>query len=867
MQVQDSDFTAVLLTDLEKHRGLLQGLIHRPKLELTGSRSAKHMKDAMDILREVQTFVTSTSAPTSLSASAAVAVQSHGQGQSQKKEVHRAAGKFGAHDPRVAVLEEEGAEVEGSIAAAAPAATAAPVSSSTGSSAQETVKEAVKGETGKKKLLPHAGNLLQEAADLYRAKSFQEACDIYGKILLGIPARTSLPTISEDSNIANSSSSSISSSSSRDNNNKSSWKKDKAEAEAEAQGQGLALLRAVTLSGRGSCLTALTRYDEGISSLEQSKQEFLQFVATGLLQHKEALAGPENGNVVPRITQEQICTTAKHAWSDMDNIMECHARRKHWGKALCTCKEALQLCEDIVEWTRVARVAMQSAADVDDEVRYTDDDRQLSELMKRLLQEARQRQATTRLAAGHILKDMLAHRDSAEGGAACKAHVEAKSKSGIDDRDTHTVAIRVLEDCVEQWDMSAAHYSALGANERAANAYSLAASVLQTEACKSSNVSNYSLEPYFDWVELNQVVVDGDYALQAHAYYDKEAREAMKASTSVERELREIALAHKKEGGDGASKVSKGVSKELQEEITSLQQERMTIFQRILAACLNAAIAAFHGNHVDNCLTDAERSLDLANQAHKDFTSKIPIEKFLGGKNSESWRNFHALVADCQYHAALAYFRLGKLDYCLEYANCAVLSSAQSQDRSRMQYALGLRSLAHSVSGSGDVKDAKTTSAELAEADIIAAGATSKLPVDSPDFIMQTVRKYVQRYLPKGVSSSGAKTPQMMPLAEEDKKRKAARDVREAAEKEKQQREEGKPKNFRIEPFDEFGNTINLTAAAAAGGEESFPERLQAFLTGDGTLNLIVAWSVVIAALAVVMASVARLLEQMPSDP
>ncbi len=701
-------------------------------------------------------------------------------------------------------------------------------------------------------LLPHAGTSLQEAAQLYREKKFIEAYVVYQRVLEKTPP---IPV-----------------------SNKEDWK--------AAEQQGLTLIRAVTLSGMGSCHTAMKEYDMAVAELSVSLKDFIKFIQLGIKQRTEVLQDDTvpttaiittsddesyettSTSTSPLISETQLLTTARHAWNNMDNIMECHARLHQWIRALDVCDKATSLSTSFLELETLIKKALHDA-----EATVTEISEAFSSEMKAMIIEAKHRLATTLLAQGHILHDMVKSKDkSTAGRQACQQYTERMQAEANKHRKMSTKSNYIDEDDIIEdidekvlwyWQRAGQQFSALSSHEKAADVYGLMANKMYQEAALSPSSGNHcnnskKLQLYLDWLAVGEKdslpEIDRDKATCAHEFYHKEAAEAVKAITIVEKEMANIAREHD-ESVSKKNTTSSKADENTQKRIKMLQQERFDILLRVLNSSLNASISALYANQPGTSLTDAERSLEVAHTAYASFIKKSPLHKFLS-KSSRSYSNLQAILADCKYHSALACFRNGKIDCTIDYTTDALQYSIECSDYTRQQYALGLRSLAHTVRGMS----------KEAEDDIVAAGSLVKLPIEQPDIIKQQVRMYIRRNLPQQVAkniNNMTSTPKMMPLDPADAARRKERDTREATTASSSSCHTdkfGQPKNMRIEKFDDNGNIIDDMVDNRT--KEGFVERMQTFLTGDGTLNLIVAWSIVIASIAVIMAAVVRMLDK-----
>ncbi len=659
------------------------------------------------------------------------------------------------------------------------------------------------------KPLPHAGTSLQEAAEMYRKKEFHKACAIYQKVLDGIPP---LPQASIIIDVSKGS------------------EKEKRKAREK---QGLALLRAISLSGMGSCHTALSSYDQGISELSISLNDFMAYIQMGISQHERVLDEKADYES-PTVNEQQILTVARHAWNNMDNIMECHARLKQWLHALDICSEARILCDSLLNWETRIKNALKAAKATEEEMSLED----RPDLLK-ILEEGRRRKASINLARGHILKDMLSHTGTKQAKKAYEEYARRLRDEGKDSDKTD-----IQEEVIACWNDAAECFaSEFGDHGKAADTFGMVASLLFTEAGSRIDDEKGALEPYLDWISVPRAV-DVELAARAHEYFDQEVRHRLAMNSEIELEMGEIASKHKGSSLDANKKDEKIVlDADTQQRIQNLQTIRCQNIQLVLDISLKAALAALYRNQ-PGCAIHAEHSLDTAHEAYKSFIRKTPLEKIIS-KGTSSWREVHCLVADCRYHCALACFRGGKLQNCIETLQEAIHASDAGGDATRLQYALGLRGLAYTV----------CDRPEDADRDISAAASSGKMPVEKPDIIKQRVHAYIQQNLPKALKEHNKvkNTPKMMQLSPADAKRRDERRMQQLKAIQPVMRVEYPPTDG---SDNGFGNAVR---GDGDGKGESFVDRMQAFLTGDGFLNLAVAWVVALGTLVIIVAAAGQL--------
>jgi len=159
-----------------------------------------------------------------------------------------------------------------------------------------------------------------------------------------------------------------------------------------------------------------------------------------------------------------------------------------------------------------------------------------------------------------------------------------------------------------------------------------------------------------------------------------------------------------------------------------------------------------------------------------------------------------------------------------------------SEDRTRMQHALGLRSLILTL------MDQK----ETAEADVVEAGKLALAPLESSADVIRQVRLYLSRYAPKALLQSVPPAPKMMALDPEDAARAAARRAKEEATL-----KNGLTGNMRIERNPEMYEKVEV--------EKPVWDRIVSFMTGDGVVNIAFGWTVVVMALVAVFLGLQKL--------
>jgi hypothetical protein len=252
----------------------------------------------------------------------------------------------------------------------------------------------------------------------------------------------------------------------------------------------------------------------------------------------------------------------------------------------------------------------------------------------------------------------------------------------------------------------------------------------------------------------------------------------------------------------------------------------LNALHRVIDLFFSAGIHALYCKENDSA-SQAVRSLEQALMFYRPFIEKTRIAQAIK-EGSNEYRNFYCIVGDLSYHTALAYFRAGQIPFSHDLIADAIEAFKISEDRTRMQHALGLRSLLLTI----------MEQKEAAETTIVEAGKLAKEPLESSVDVVRRIRLYLSRYAPKSLLHAAAPTPKMMPLAPEDAARAAARKAEEESTLKKGLAFNS---NMRVERNPEMYEKV----------EEQQPvwARVLAFMTGDGVMSVAFGWSVVIMAL------------------
>ena len=593
------------------------------------------------------------------------------------------------------------------------------------------------------------------------------------------------------------------------------------------------LLIAIAQSGKGSCLAALHSYDEALLELHRALRVLTTHVAAGLQMESRTISSPEAADAATPQHQEQIVTVARHMWNTIDNIVECLVKQRDWIAALERCEQGITLCKGLLDFAQGLQLIHKKNStampiSVQNSATY-----------------AINRRTTLLLSKGHILKEMHENIDTLEGAGAEAALAYAKSK----ERKTVDI-LDAIEDIVSSWDVAALGFSQTQNFVKASDTYGLIASLLAEFAGRLDKMG--TLQPYMDWNEKPRQV-DQDLAERAYVYFEKQGKEAGRAmevekqrrgkfnkngslrtitstNTSAARTASTSTDVIEIEEDSDATDVSvfsetRKVPVSIPVESWELQREHYALY-RILQSYFMAGVAALHVS----AATDAVRSLEAALESHRSFVMSTSMEKVIDTASQE-WRDFHCMLGDCAYHAALAYFRKGNLDSTLELLVKAVSAANISTDNTRKQHALGLRGLTMTMMGRK----------ELADTSISEAGASALAPLESAESVMKQIKDYITQHAPRQLTDVTAnKTPKMLKLDPADAARGVAR----------KKKEEARLKNAKHNAVEPQMGQVRIERNPDAWEQVPVPKSMwgnvKEFLSGDGLTNVATAWILIL---------------------
>ena len=544
----------------------------------------------------------------------------------------------------------------------------------------------------------------------------------------------------------------------------------------------------------------------------EHKKYFVNTEAENLLQNtqwadprtqlKEQLQKPLDGEMIP---EEQILNVARHVWNTMDNIMECLASKKTWALAIKHCNQSLAVSESLLGWEKSMGKAKRASSV--EKKKFV-----LPSAMQPTIHEASYRHTMSLLTKGHVLLEMSNMQDTPEGKKETQEYLRMQNLDdlvGADKKD------ELFEDCVYYWQEAAEGFRKMKNFLKSSETYELLGKNLS--AAGSSTDQRGTLEPYMDWDESPRVLND-DCISRAHLFFANAGKDAGHV-LDIERDRRGK---FQEDGNHREEKAPKAAEKwEIARELNALH--------RVINNFFSAGIHALYCKEKDGA-TQAIRSLEQALMIYRSFIKTTRIAQAIE-EGSEEYRNFHCIVGDLSYHAALAYFRVGEIPFSYDLVADAIEAFKISEDRTRMQHALGLRSLILTL------MDQK----ETAEASIVEAGKLAKEPLESSVDVVRQIRLYLSRHAPKSLLHAAAPTPKMMPLAPEDAARAAARKAEEESTLKKGLTFNS---NMRVEHNPEMYEKV----------EEKKPiwARVLAFMTGDGIVSVVFGWSVIVMALVAV---------------
>jgi hypothetical protein len=667
--------------------------------------------------------------------------------------------------------------------------------------------------------LIQASARLQEASSFYKQKKYTEARDIYLKLVENIPSVEP----QEDALVATA-------------ENDANGTID-INSLSETERNGLSFLKAVTLSGLGACHTALSEFTLGLTELNIASKTFMNFIDAGIekLISTDADADADtdtsvdtesNGYKAASFSAEQLFTTTRHAWSNLDNIMECQMRLNKWLKALSACDDSVNLSNSLLKWEKSTNYA--------NTISISNSNPSTKANALNLLKEGKLRKARSLVFKGHLLKDMSDKSNTPEGEKAIIAY--KKINKNID----------IFEQTIIYWQQSAKMFSVIGNNEDSADKYHLIGEILRKN-CSDNLDKKGKLEPYMDWDEQGQRIVDVDMASRAYTFYEYEAKESIKAMERLQAQLIKV-NDEIKEMQSSSNKIK--LNKDEVDVIEKFHVDILYALQRGMNACLNGAICMLHcSDKLNESASEAIRILDIAHNAYHSYNNTNNKNKkqfhydFDLKQGTQEHRDFYCILSDCRYHSSLAYYRCGKFQYCIDLLNSTIDSNKTSEDSSRLHMTLGLRSLIYTIEKKND----------LAEKDINEVGRTAKAPIEMPEVVMNKIKAYIKRNLPKALSMPEKAPPAMMKLDPKDAARRIIRDAKEKDMREKRLDEMEQSassslekKDGRNEDEDKDKDTGGRSDIALEMKENWKKNSVVAFLIGDGVGSLITAWGLII---------------------
>jgi len=517
---------------------------------------------------------------------------------------------------------------------------------------------------------------------------------------------------------------------------------------------------------------------------------------------KEQQQKPAAGAMIP---EEQILNVARHVWNTMDNIMECLASSKVWTVALKHCDQSLSMSESLLGWEKsMSKAKRASSADFKTFVTPV--------ALQSTLHEANYRHSMSLLTKGHIINELRAAQDSPEGRQEIEEYFRMQHSDDSDEAELY-------EDCLYYWEEAARGFRNMKNFFKASETYGLIARSL-SEAGSGLDKKG-RLEPYMDWEE-NPRALNDDYIFRASVSFTQQGEDANR--------LLEIERARRGNFDEEGNLLGQSGPKAASEQPEKWELGReMDRLHKVVQSYFLAGIHSLHCKDNDSA-TSSIRSLEKAIHAYLLFIKTTPITQAVEAGTDE-YRNFFSIIGDLFYHASLAYFRTGEIPYSYEMITDAIENFKLSEDRTRMQHALGLRSLILTL------MDKK----ETAEADVLEAGKLALAPLESESDVIRQVRLYLSRYAPKALLSSAPPTPKMMALAPEDAARAATRKAEEEATLKKGLTASS---SMRVEVNPEMYEKVQVQKSAWT--------RAVSFMTGDGVVNIAFGWTVVVMALVAI---------------